>query len=280
MMNLTNDYLAQFNKVTARVNDQVLREVEQRLEKPVETLTQEDVIRYKTLIDGQAPNTVRRKLNTLSGFYNYLARRGVIERNPVVAVRIPKSDRVRTIKWLTEEDVDLLFEKEYDSMRKAVLHAGLSGLRVSEIVSLNVEQYRDGRLWNVEGKGGKVRTVPLTLQAAQAIEECIGERTSGPLIVARGRSRVSTRTVQYWVSESIWEALGKRMSAHALRHTHATLLAKADVPVLKIGRILGHSSPAVTEIYTHIDDNDLVQEVRRLDRPVRRPQLAVIERTA
>lgn len=277
---IINDYLSQFNTKTASVNEQVLREAQAFLSKGVEDFTQDDVIRYKASIDGQASNTVRRKLNTLSGFYNYMRKRGLIDSNPVVAVRIPKSDRLRTIKWLSSEDIDLLFEREYDSMLKAVLHAGLSGLRVSEIVSLNVEQYRDGRLWNVEGKGGKVRTVPLTLQAAQAIEECIGDRTSGPLVTSKRGGRVSVRTVQNWVSQAVWQALGQRLNVHALRHSAATMMAKADIPILKIGKILGHASPAVTEIYTHIDDEDLVREIRKLDRPVGRPQLSVVERTA
>ena len=279
-MGLIDNYLDQFNQRTAVVNEQVLREAQQFIGKAVKDFSQDDVIRYKESIDSQADNTVRRKLNTLSGFYNYLIKRGLMGLNPVVAVKIPKSDRARTIQWLTGNEVDLLFEQDYGKMTNAVLHAGLSGLRLSEIVSLNVEQYRDGRLWNVMGKGGKVRTVPLTLQAARAIEDCIGERTSGPLLTARGGRRVSPRTVQYWVSEAVSRGLGRSLNVHALRHTHATQLAKADVPVLKIGRILGHANPAVTEIYTHLDDDDLAQEVRKLDREVARPNLRVIERAS
>lgn len=272
---MKNDYLAQFNKATATVNEQVLREASILIGKPVERFSQEDVIRYAESISGSAPNTIRRKLNTISGFFNYIIKRGLAKSNPVVAVRIPRSDRVRSIRWLNDEDVDLLVSRKYDTITTAVLQAGLSGLRLSEIASLNVEHYGNGRLWNVVGKGNKVRTVPLTIQAARAIEDCIGDRTSGPLLSLRGGRRISTRSIQNRVSEAASEALGRHVNVHALRHTFMTQLAKADVPIAKMAMLAGHSNPSVTMIYTHLDDNDLADEVRKLDREVT-PSLRVV----
>jgi len=114
----------------------------------------------------------------------------------------------------------------------------LSGLRVSEIVSLNVDQVEDGRLWNVQGKGGRVRTVPLTREASETIEQWAQERGGGPLFSLQRGQRISTRSIQNVVSRAATKALGRHINPHALRHTFATLGAKADIPVLKLAQIL------------------------------------------
>lgn len=265
-MTLVTDFLDQYSPSTKPVNEQVLREFGYLIQKPVENATQDDVIAYNRSIADGSKNTIKRKLSTLSAFYKYLIRRGALNENPTVAVRVPRVDRAKTIKWLTEDEVALLSSRTYDIMHRAVLFAGLSGLRLAEIQALDVEQYRDGRLWDVLGKGDKVRTVPLTNEASQAIEAHIGDRKRGPMF-RYGTSRVSRRTLQNIVYEATERALGRRINVHALRHTYATMLAKADVPVLKIGRLLGHANPAVTEIYTHLTADDLVDEVRKLDKP-------------
>jgi integrase/recombinase XerC len=150
-------------------------------------------------------------------------------------------------------------------MTKAVLYAGLSGLRVSEIRSLNVEQFREGRLWQVEGKGGTVRTIPLTVDAQRSITEYIGNRKRGPLFKGRW-DRVTVRTLQNMVYRASEKALGRRINPHVLRHTFCTLAAQADIPIVKIGRLAGHRSPAITELYIHLTADDLEPEVRKLDR--------------
>jgi site-specific recombinase XerC len=264
---MISHFLSQYTPASAKTNAIVLREATKFIRKPLHEATQEDVIAYQKFIDGQAANTRKRKLSTLSAYFNYLLKREAITKNPMIAIRIPKTDRLRTIKWLKEDEAALLLDSSAGQER-AIIAAGLSGLRVSEIVSLNVDQVRDGRLWNVEGKGGKVRTVPLTTQAADAIETWAQKRRRGPLFTLKGGKRISTRSVQKMVARAATEALGRPIHPHALRHTFGTLGAKADIPVLKLGRILGHSNPAVTEIYVHLDDEDLMKEVRRLDRPL------------
>jgi site-specific recombinase XerC len=220
-------------------------------------------------------------LATLSAYFKYLIVRDVVPKNPMAVIRMPKADRIRTIKWLSEGDKDTLIEKTDDPMARAILAAGLSGLRLAEIVSLNVEQLNDSRLWNVEGKGGKVRTVPLTNEADAILRDwCLG-RSRGAMFRINGQ-RVSRRTVQNIVYRATENALGQRVSPHVLRHTFATMAAKKDMPVMKLGRILGHANPQVTEIYVHLDDTDLLDAVRVLDKPnVERPRLRLVKaRTA
>ena len=261
---LVNHFLSQYSPSTARVNAQVLREASAYIGKPLEEFTQEDVISYQDSISHSGKNTQRRKLSTLSAYFKYLLLRGTIEKNPMVMVKIPKSDRLRTMVWLNKDEADKLLYST-TGQERAILASALSGLRVSEIRSLNVDQVREGRLWKVEGKGGKVRTVPLTRQAQDAIEAWAQERVSGPLFSMQEGKRISTRSIQNVVSRAATKALGRHIHAHALRHTFATMAAKADIPVLKLSKILGHANPAVTDIYTHLDDEDLLDEVRKLD---------------
>jgi site-specific recombinase XerD len=277
---MIEDFLERYSAATQPVNRQVLVEAERIMGKPVAEFTQGDAISYNRAISHMSRNTQKRKLSTLSAYYKYLIDRDVIPKNPMVVVRAPKSDRLRTIRWLSEADRDALIEKTDDPMQRAILAAGLSGLRLAEIVSLNVEQLNDGRLWNVEGKGGKVRTVPLTNEVEQILGAYCGGRTKGPMFRI-GRNRVNRRTVQNIVYRASENALGRRISPHVLRHTFATIAAKADMPVMKLGRILGHANPQVTEIYVHLDDTDLLDAVRKLDKPtVERPRLRLVKARA
>lgn len=278
MIPYTTHFLSQYSLSTARVNEQVLREANEYLRKPLEKATQGDVIRYQSYIGKSSANTRKRKLATLSAYFKYLLAREVIAKNPMAAIRLPKTDRASTIRWLKRDEADALMDS-LTGQERAIIAAALSGLRVSEIASLNVDQVEDGRLWNVQGKGGKVRTVPLTREATDAIGRWADERVSGPLFTLKAGERISTRSIQNVVSRAATKALGRHINPHALRHTMATLGAKADIPILKLGRILGHSNPAVTEIYVHLDDEDLLAEVRKLDRPMGKLEL-VYSKTA
>lgn len=264
-MTLVNEFLNQYATSTQHVNAQVLREFEDHAGKPVHEAGQDDIISYSTAISHSGRNTQKRKLSTLSAFYKYLMRRGLLNINPVVAVRIPKTDNLKTVRWLDEEERDLLVQRTHDIMHRAVLLAGLSGLRLSEIQGLDVEQYREGRLWNVLGKGDKVRTVPLTNEASEAIEAYIGNRKDGPMFRI-GTSRVSRRTLQNIVYEASEKSLGRRISPHVLRHTFCTMAVRAGIPLTYLGRIVGHRNPAITEMYVHLTSDDLEQEVRKLDK--------------
>lgn len=273
------DFLDRYSPATRRVNAQVLTEAESLLGKPLDRFTQEDVISYSKAISHGGKLTQKRKLHTLSAYFKYLVLRDVIAKSPMGVVRIPKADRIKSIRWLHEEDRNRLLDETRDTMARAILAAGLSGLRLAEIVSLDVNQLSDGRLWNVEGKGGKVRTVPLTNEADQILTEYCAGRTRGPMF-RYGNKRISRRSVQNAVYRASENVLGRRINPHALRHTFATMAAKADIPVMKLGRILGHANPQVTQIYVHLDDGDLHDAVRTLDRKIEKPRLRLVKARA
>lgn len=263
-MNYQEHFLSQYTPATAKTNEQVLREATGFIGKPLECASQEDVIGYSTFISHARENTRRRKLATLSAYFKYLQKRDLIEKNPMLAIRLPKVDKAGTIRWIKGYEAESLLDST-TGQERAIIACGLSGLRVSEIRDLNVSQVDADRLRNVVGKGGRIRTVPLTTQAAEAIGGWALGRPDGPLFSLKDGRRISTRSIQNIVSRASTKALGRHLNPHALRHTFGTLGAKADIPALKLATLMGHGDIATAMLYIHFEDEDLLQEVRKLD---------------
>ena len=266
-MNYQEHFLSQYSPATQRTNGQVLREFADFIGKPIEQGTQEDAVFYQNrLISSCGKLTQKRKLATLSAYYKYLVKREAIAKNPMVAIRLPKVDKAASIKWIKGWEAEALLDST-TGQERAIIACGLSGLRVSEIRDLNVSQFEDSRLRNVIGKGGRIRTVPLTTQATEALEAWAQGRPEGPLFSLKGGRRITTRSIQNIVSRASRKALGRHLHPHALRHTFGTLGAKADIPALKMMALMGHQDISTTKLYVHLDDDDLLQEVRKLDTP-------------
>lgn len=144
-----------------------------------------------------------------------------------------------------------------------VLYA--SGIRVSEICGLNIRDIDwERNTLLVLGKGDKERVVPIGLPALAAVKNWISvgrpefaNTNSGDAVFlgARGK-RIDQRTVREVVYDSM-EAIGSHMSPHGLRHTAATHLLEGGADLRTVQEILGHSSLATTQIYTHISPERL-----------------------
>ena len=205
----------------------------------------------------------------------------MVAENPVESIRRPKVDRLRSIKYLDEmESVSLI--KNTDSIRdRAILFTLLHGLRLSEVVSLNVEQLSGNLLTNIIGKGNKSRSVPLEDSAFRLVREYLGTRRAGPLFLSSRGGRISRRSVQRLVNEVSESVLGKKINAHALRHSFGTRKIKENVNLITLQRLMGHDSPVTTQVYVHLDDTDLQEAV--VGRPLIQdvvqsvPQLTVMQ---
>ena len=144
-----------------------------------------------------------------------------------------------------------------------VLYA--SGIRVSEICGLNIRDVDMARnTLQVLGKGDKERVVPIGLPAIRAIQNWLAtarpelvNSTSGDAVFlgARGK-RIDQRTVREVVYDAM-ESIGSHMSPHGLRHTAATHLLEGGADLRTVQEILGHSSLATTQIYTHVSPERL-----------------------
>lgn len=264
-MTLTADFIAQYTDQTRSTYGQVLGDFAALMGIAPEDAQQDHMVAYTKAINHQSSGTVHKKLSTLRSFYSYLAKRGIRNDNPLAAIRMPKVDRLRSVKYLTAEQVQELMNSFDDSKKgirdRALISVFLHGLRLAETIGLNVEDYREGNL-RVVGKGEKTRLVPLSPLAQANLEFYLGHRRTGPLFVSvyRQGNRIERRATQNVVYAAT-ERIGDRVSAHKLRHTTGTLMMRATGNLAAVQDLLGHASPTTTRIYAHLDTSDLRKAV-------------------
>ncbi len=219
---------------------------------------------------GNNERTRARKSTTLRSFYKYLTvQKRLIDDNPLQELDSPKIKKTLP-KYLTlDESLKLLnsVDGKYKERDYCILTLFLNcGMRLSELVSLNLSDIRSNNTIVVTGKGNKERTIYLNDACIDAINAYLpyrpvdGVKDKNALFISRQKGRISNKTVQYIVKSTLEKAglSDRNLSTHKLRHTAATLMYQyGDVDVLAIKEILGHESLSTTQIYTHIMDEQL-----------------------
>lgn len=214
--------------------------------------------------------TRARKATTLRMFYKYLTvQKRILNENPLQELDSPKIKKSLP-KYLTlDESLNLLgsVDGKYKERDYCIITLFLNcGLRLSELVSLNLSDIRSNNTMVVTGKGNKERTIYLNDACIDAINAYLpfrpvdGIKDKDALFISRQKSRISPKTVQFIVKNTLEKAgLNEReLSTHKLRHTAATLMYQyGNVDVLAIKEMLGHESLSTTQIYTHIMDEQL-----------------------
>lgn len=218
-------------------------------------------------------------LIALRSFLKYLTRRGMKPLAPET-IELPKAES-RSIKFLERESVERLLNMPEistpEGLRdKAILEVLFStGLRVSELVSLNRDQVNlDRREFGVIGKGRRPRVVFLSESAADWLNRYLEKRedSSRPLFIRyagkkpkegdpTGESlRLTSRSVQRLVEKYVKKArLPIKITPHGLRHSFATDLLHGGADLRAIQEMLGHKNVATTQIYTHLTNPQLRQ---------------------
>jgi integrase/recombinase XerC len=214
--------------------------------------------------------SVARKLACLRTFFKFLVRERRLATNPAELVSSPRLPR-KLPSYLPESEAAAVVEmpqgEEFKNLRdRAILELlYASGLRVRELEALNDENLdMPQQLVRVFGKGRKQRIVPFGEFAARALGAYLEERDrlglsqaeddgQVPVFVSvRGR-RLSARDVQRLVEKTrMLLPSGRRLTAHTLRHTFATHLLERGADLRAIQELLGHSSLATTQKYTHV----------------------------
>jgi integrase/recombinase XerC len=226
-----------------------------------------------------SPESIARKLASVRSFFGWLERETLVSKNPATALASPKLRRKLPIFLGQEAAAEVVtvpldaavsaVEKVRDTALLEVLYG--CGLRVSELVGLDLDHVAFEREEvRVLGKGNKERIVPLGSKAREAIERYLGERpalrnertgTQDPraLFLGRRGTRLGVRRVQALVHR--YGALGAGRSdlhPHALRHSCATHLLEGGADLRAIQELLGHSSLATTQRYTHVSLDQLL----------------------
>ena len=238
----------------------------------IRDITLTDIYSYMNYLsrDRGLNNTSRaRKVATIRSFYKYLTNKAkLLETNPVQDLDSPRLKKTLPKYLNLEESMDLLdsVEGKNSSRDYCILTLFLNcGLRISELVGLNKTDVRGDQL-RVLGKGNKERMLYLNDACQQALENWMTERDSLTLVdqnalfvTLQNRRRISTAGVHKLVKKHRAAAGldSTQYSSHKLRHTAATLMLQNGVDVRTLQEVLGHDHLNTTQIYTHVDNEDL-----------------------
>ena len=213
--------------------------------------------------------SIQRHISSAKGFFNYLKKSGLVTNSPFDLINSPKSPSHLPSILSPEEVSQLLNFKPKNVQEKrdiAIIELIYSsGLRVSEAVNANLDDFEDNKNFlRVLGKGSKTRLVPVGRYARKAIDEWIGERKKlstkdNSLFVNLRGKRISARSVQEKIRNiAIMQGLPP-VNPHMLRHSFATHLLESSGDLRSIQELLGHSSLSTTQIYTRLDYQHLIK---------------------
>ena len=214
--------------------------------------------------------TRARKTSCLRDFFGYYAVKvHKIDHNPTDALEAPKIAK-KLPRYLTlEESLKLLesVDGEFKERDYCILVFFLNcGMRISELVGINLSDINSEYLLRIRGKGNKERTLYLNDACVNALKDYLrvrpveGIEDKNALFISRKRGRISRKGVYHMVNHYL-EKIGlgdQGYSPHKLRHTAATLMyQKGGVDIRTLQAILGHSNLGTTQIYTHIADDQI-----------------------
>jgi len=257
-------------------------------------------VRYMHGELGIFPRTGKRRVAAISTFHKWMVREGILKNDPVHFIVFPKSAS-RLPVYLTKEEIiqfAMIMENEANKLpvvgtrNRALMYLMMfSGLRISETLSIRETNITvlDGQptMVTVIGKGNKERQVPLSTDASRAVRAWLDTRkamlddtrsqrkrrltrrntaelASEYLFPGRDGKPMNPSTVQVKM-QKLREAFGgKKLTPHTLRHTFATSLFRAGVDIKTTQELLGHSSIATTQIYTHVEDSQKRSAVMKL----------------
>jgi integrase/recombinase XerD len=207
-----------------------------------------------------SPATIARRLSCLSKFYDYGMRDvELIEHSPVANVRRPKVSEDSPTIGLDAAELDrLLTAAEADGPRSAALVSLLvyNGLRIDEALACDVDDFtyqRGHRVLRIVRKGGQPSTEPLSPIVVRVLEDCVGQRSIGPMFLNHERTARLSYSTSYALIRRLARKAGipaaDRLSPHSLRHSFATELLGAGVPLQDVQDAMGHADPRTTRRY-------------------------------
>ena len=218
---------------------------------------------------GLAPAARARKVAAIRSFYKYLTNKAkLLSENPMQDLDSPRLKKTLPKYLNLNESVNLLTSVEGKNQTRdyCILTLFLNcGLRISELVGLNLSDDR-GELLRVLGKGNKERMIYLNDACRQALDDWLIERNAMGLIdknalfvTRQNHKRITTAAVHKLVKKHLTAAGldSSQYSSHKLRHTAATLMLQNGVDVRTLQEVLGHEHLNTTQIYTHVDNEDL-----------------------
>jgi integrase/recombinase XerC len=215
------------------------------------------------------------------GFYRWLGREGLVTSNPVQDVRAPKApkplpkalsvDDAVQLAAFSADDADPWLEAR-DAAIVELLYG--CGLRVGELVGLDLQAGKDARGWidlqageaHVLGKGSKRRSVPVGRQALEALRHWLAMRALAPhaaaaaLFTGKKGARLSAQSIWARLKQrSLQAGLATPVHPHMLRHSFASHVLQSSGDLRAVQELLGHANIGTTQVYTRLDFQHLAK---------------------
>ena len=281
LSNFLKFIMIRFKLVNTDIFDEI--DISTFTEKDLRKISLDDIHAYIShlAIDNRSKATTRaRKISTIRIFFKYLTlKEKILDVNPAQNLETPKLEK-RMPKYLSLDDSKKLLDAADNQDNRnykrdyAITTLFLNcGIRLSELVGININDidFNECKM-TVIGKGNKERTVYLNKSCMVAIHDYLSSRPPASLIkrdskysdkalfLSEQKQRISNRTVQAIISKQLQLAGldSKNLSVHKLRHTAATLMYQyGNVDIRALQELLGHQSISTTEIYTHVNNEQV-----------------------
>ncbi|MDR0292732.1 MAG: tyrosine recombinase XerD [Oscillospiraceae bacterium] len=256
-----------------------LRQFAGFLDAPLERADARTVVEYAGFLaeNGKSTSTVMRSIASLKSFYGFMLDRGYVHENPVRGVSPARAER-KAPQILTGYEVDLLLQAPRCSDPKGfrdkamleVLYA--TGLRVSELIALNVDDINLGLRFIRCGAAGHERVIPVYQAAAQALANYIS-KARNQMVVNPGETALFVNINGGRMSrQGFWKIIKhyqekaqiqKQTTPHTLRHSFAMHLLENGADLRSLQEMLGHADISSTQVYANMIKNKLADVYQR-----------------
>lgn len=237
--------------------------------------TQVNISDYVAFLEeeGRSPSTRSRVIASLKNFYTYLVTSGFLTENPVKEIKVERGEK-KLPQILTNQEIEALLAQPSATDPKGVRDKAMlevmyaTGIRVSELINLNVEDVNlEASVIKCTG-GKKTRLIPLYQEAAAALSAYLQDVRSAmlaspqvnALFVNVGGARMSRQG--FWKILKHYQSMAhinKEITPHTLRHSFAVHLLENGADVGSVQELMGHCDISSTQLYTHMVDQHLKQ---------------------
>lgn len=237
------------------------------------TVTMQDIRAWLGVMarKGLAPRSLRRKLLSIRSFYRFMRHHGLVNANPAADVELPKLPRPLP-EFVPQDEMESVvgmeafdtadWEEYRDKLIVDILYS--TGIRRSELLAIADHDISTERgEIKVHGKGGKDRIVPIPPQLCDRISRYRVLRqnrwgnTAGVFLISHRGKPLNNDALSRIVKIELAATSTGRKTPHTLRHSCATALLKEGAEINSVKELLGHSSLATTQIYTHLSFSEL-----------------------
>lgn len=242
-------------------------------------VTEETILEYMEFLreENKKESTISRSLASIRSFYQYLIRVKKIKKDPTMTIESPKISK-RTPNILTSKEVELLLDQPKDvdlkgTRDKAMLEfAYATGMRVTEMISLDIDDVKLDEGYVVCRGRSKSRNIPLGSMSLKALKEYIDnarpylirDESEEALFVNVNGTRLTRqgfwKIVKYYKEQAHIE---KDITPHVLRHSFATHLLQNGADLKAIQTMLGHSDISSTQVYMQFQDPGIKNEYKK-----------------